>query len=180
MAAKVPLVADERVRKRESLLTATERELQKIALAVARDRRPLRHKNAIALRVAKVANRYKMAKHFAIEIGDASFRFSRKEGQIAAEAALDGIYVLGRASRTTRSRAARSSPPTRRWRASSGPFGPSTPIWTSGRSATAPKRAWGRTSFWRCSPTASPSTWGGRSQRCWPKTMTRRWPSKPG
>jgi len=94
VAAKNPLLADERARKRESLLGATERELQKITVAVTRDHRPLRGKDAIALRVGKVANRYKMAKHFTIEIGDASFRFSRKEEQIAAEAALDGIYVL--------------------------------------------------------------------------------------
>lgn len=94
VAAKNPLLADERARKRESLLAATERELQKIADAISRDRRPLRGKDAIALRVGKVANRYKMAKHFALEIGEATFHFSRKEDQIAAEAALDGIYVL--------------------------------------------------------------------------------------
>lgn len=91
---KNPLLADERARKRESLLAATERELEKVAVAVSRQRRPLRAKDAIALRVGKVLDRYKMAKHFAIEIGDASFGFSRKEDQIAAEAALDGIYVL--------------------------------------------------------------------------------------
>jgi transposase len=94
VAAKNPLLAEERARKREALLAATERELEKIADAVSRDRRPLRGQDAIALRVGKVVNRYKMAKHFSIEIADASFRFSRKEDQIAAEAALDGIYVL--------------------------------------------------------------------------------------
>ena len=94
VAAKNPLLAEERARKREALLASTERELQKIAAAVSRERRPLRGKDAIALRIGKVANRYKMAKHFTLEIGDASFRFSRKEDQIAAEAALDGIYVL--------------------------------------------------------------------------------------
>jgi hypothetical protein len=94
VCAKNPLLAEERARKRESLLAATEAELEKIAAAVRRDRRPLRGTEAIALRVGTVLGRYKMAKHFAIEIGDASFRFSRKEDQIAAEAALDGIYVL--------------------------------------------------------------------------------------
>lgn len=94
VAAKNPLLAKERAKKRDALLAATERELDKVAAAVSRQRRPLRGTDAIALRVAKVLDRYKMAKHFTIEIGDASFRFSRKEEQIAAEAALDGIYVL--------------------------------------------------------------------------------------
>lgn len=94
VAAKNPFLAEERARRREELLAATERELEKIAVAVFRTRRPLRGTDAIALRVGKVLDRYKMAKHFTIEIGEASFRFSRKEEQIAAEAALDGIYVL--------------------------------------------------------------------------------------
>lgn len=94
VCCKNPLLAEERARKRDSLLGATERELERVAAAVTRSRRPLRGKDAIALRVGKVLNRYKMAKHFTIEIGDASFHFSRKGEQIAAEAALDGIYVL--------------------------------------------------------------------------------------
>lgn len=94
VCCKNPLLAEERARKRDALLASTERELEKIAAAVSRDRRPLRATDAIALRVGKVLDRYKMAKHFVLEIGDASFRFARKEGQIAAEAALDGIYVL--------------------------------------------------------------------------------------
>ena len=94
VCCKNPLLAEERQKKRGELLVATERELEKVAAAVSRQRRPLRGKDAIALRVGKVLDRYKMAKHFTLEIGDASFRFLRKEGQIAAEAALDGIYVL--------------------------------------------------------------------------------------
>jgi len=94
VCCKNPLLADERARKRDALLASTERELDKIAAAVGRERRPLRGKDAIALRCGKVVNRYKMAKHFTIEIGDASFRVSRKQDQIAAEAALDGVYVL--------------------------------------------------------------------------------------
>jgi transposase len=89
-----PLLATERSRKRESLLFATEAELRKIATAVGRARRPLRGTKEIALRAGRVVNRYKMAKHFKIEITDDSFSFSRKESQIAAEASLDGIYVL--------------------------------------------------------------------------------------
>ena len=94
VCCKNPLLAEERSRKRESLLRSTETELDKIAAACARTRQPLRGRDKIALRLGGVVNRYKMAKHFAIEIGDDSLSFSRKEDQIAAEAALDGIYVL--------------------------------------------------------------------------------------
>jgi len=94
VCCKNPLLAEERSRKRASLLTATEVELEKIATAVKRERRPLRGADKIALRVGRVVNHYKMAKHFDVEIGDDAFSFSRKEEQITAEAALDGIYVL--------------------------------------------------------------------------------------
>ena len=89
-----PALADERARKRGELLAATEKELDKIAAATGRQRRPLRGKDTIALRVGKVRNHYKMAKHFDLQITDDSFTFTRKDDQIAAEAALDGIYVL--------------------------------------------------------------------------------------
>jgi transposase len=89
-----PQLAAERTRKREALLAATENELEKIAAAARREKRPLRGKDKIALRVGKVINRYKVAKHFTTEIDDDAFRFSRNQAQIAAEAALDGIYVL--------------------------------------------------------------------------------------
>src|SRR6185436_19393146 len=80
--------------KRGELLAATEKELAPIAAATRRERRPLRGKDSIALRVGKVINHYKMAKHFTLEITDESFTFSRNTEAIAAEAALDGIYVL--------------------------------------------------------------------------------------
>jgi transposase len=89
-----PALADERARKRGELLAATEKELDKIAAASRRQRRPLRGKDKIALRVGRVRNHYKMAKHFDLQITDDSFTFTRKDDQIAAEAALDGIYVL--------------------------------------------------------------------------------------
>ncbi len=76
------------------LLAATEKELEKIAAATRRARRPLRGRETIGMRVGKVINHYKMAKHFTIEITDETFTFSRKSDQINAEAALDGIYVL--------------------------------------------------------------------------------------
>ncbi len=89
-----PALADERARKRDELLAATEQELAKITAATTRDKRPVRGRDKIALRVGKVINHYKMAKHFDLDITDDSFTFTRKDGQIAAEAALDGIYVL--------------------------------------------------------------------------------------
>jgi len=73
---------------------ATEAALAKIAAAATRERRPLRGKDAIALRVGKVINRYKMAKHFDITIGEDRLSFCRREEAIAAEVALDGIYVI--------------------------------------------------------------------------------------
>jgi len=89
-----PVLAAERARKRGELLAATEKELAPIAAAARRQKRPLRGKDTIALRVGKVINHYKMAKHFTLEITDESFTFSRNTEAIAAEAALDGIYVL--------------------------------------------------------------------------------------
>jgi hypothetical protein len=94
VACKNPLLAIERARKRESLLSATEAELATIATAVRRQSWPLRGKDKIALRVGKVINHYKMAKHFVLEIEGDVFSFRRDEAKIAAEAALDGIYVL--------------------------------------------------------------------------------------
>jgi hypothetical protein len=89
-----PALADQRARKRQDLLAATEKELDTIAAAARRNTRPLRGKDKIGLRVGKVINRYKMAKHFDLHITDESFSYTRKTEQIAAEAALDGIYVL--------------------------------------------------------------------------------------
>ena len=89
-----PALADERARKRGELLAGTEKELDKIAAATGRQRRPLRGNDKIALRVRTVRNHYKMAKHVDLQITDDSFTFTRNDDQIAAEAALDGIYVL--------------------------------------------------------------------------------------
>ncbi len=89
-----PALAEKRARKRQELLAATEKELTPIAAATRRATRPLRGTDKIALRVGKVVNHYKMAKHFTIEITDESFTFTRNTEAIAAEAALDGIYVL--------------------------------------------------------------------------------------
>ena len=89
-----PALAAERTRKRQDLLAATEKELTTIAAATARNKRPLRGQDKIALRVGKVINHYKMAKHFTLTITEDSVTFTRNQEAITAEAALDGIYVL--------------------------------------------------------------------------------------
>jgi hypothetical protein len=89
-----PVLAEQRARKRHALLAATEKELTPIAAATRREKRPLHGRDKIALRVGKVINHYKMAKHFTIAITEDSFTFSRDHAAITAEAALDGIYVL--------------------------------------------------------------------------------------
>jgi hypothetical protein len=94
VACKNPFLEAERARKRESLMAATEAGLDKIAAACARARQPLRGKDKIALRIGKVLNRRKVAKHFQIDIGDDHFSYHRNQDSITAEAALDGIYVL--------------------------------------------------------------------------------------
>lgn len=94
VACRNPALATERTRKRDELLAATEADLAAIQTATTRQRRPLRAKDKIALRVGKVINRHKMAKHFTVVIGETGFSFTRKTEQIAAEAALDGIYII--------------------------------------------------------------------------------------
>jgi hypothetical protein len=89
-----PLLAAERARKREDLLQATERELEKVATATRREKRALRGQDQIGLRVGKVLGRFKMAKHFEITITHTAFTYRRKQEAIEAEAALDGLYVL--------------------------------------------------------------------------------------
>jgi hypothetical protein len=94
VACMNPFLRAERARKRESLLQATEADLGKIAAACARARAPLRGKDKIALRVDRVLNRRKVAKHFTIAIADDSVSYARNQDSITAEAALDGVYVL--------------------------------------------------------------------------------------
>jgi len=89
-----PLLAVERTRKREELLQATEKELEKIRQATLRPQRRLKGKACIGVRVGKVLNRFKVGKHFQLEITANRFSYTRKEEAIAAEAALDGIYVI--------------------------------------------------------------------------------------
>jgi hypothetical protein len=92
IACRNPALAAERARKRAELLAATETELAKIAAAVGAGR--LVDPAKIGQRVGRHVNRYKMAKHFDLDIDHGRFSYQRRGDQIAAEAALDGIYVL--------------------------------------------------------------------------------------
>ena len=91
-----PHLATERARKREELLQATELELAKVKHMVDGPRGTLRAADAgkIGERAGRVSNKYKVAKHFDLQIADGSFSYERKQQQIEAEAALDGLYVL--------------------------------------------------------------------------------------
>ena len=82
-----PLLADQRRRKREALLQATENHLEAIAAATRRAKRPLRGRDKIALRVGRVIDRHKMAKHFRLGITDDGLAYPRDQAGIAAEAA---------------------------------------------------------------------------------------------
>lgn len=87
-----PLVAAERTRKREELLKATEHDLKQIAERVQKG--TLSGSGEIGLAVGPAVKRYRMRKHFDLQISDQDFTFKRKTSQIEAEAALDGIYIL--------------------------------------------------------------------------------------
>lgn len=92
VACRNPQLAAMRTHKREELLTDTEANLHKIKDRV--DAGKLAGADQIGLRVGRVINQYKVAKHFKLAIGEKSFTFARDEQGIAAEAALDGIYII--------------------------------------------------------------------------------------
>ena len=92
VACRNPELAKLRAHKRQALLAATEKNLLAIKQRV--DAGKLSGADAIGLRVGKVVNQYKVAKHFALAITDASFTFARKHDAITGEAALDGIYII--------------------------------------------------------------------------------------
>ena len=89
-----PVLADQRRRKRQELLAATEKDLLPIVRATERAKEPLRGAAAIGVRVGKVINGHKMGKHFITTITDDSFSFTRDRENIAAEAELDGLYIV--------------------------------------------------------------------------------------
>jgi hypothetical protein len=87
-------LAEERRRKRNELLDATEKDLKDIEKRIVRKRKPLRGADEIGLAVGKLIGRRKVGKHFNITIADDSLNFTRDHAAIAKEAALDGFYVL--------------------------------------------------------------------------------------
>jgi transposase len=92
VACRNPELARLRAHTREDLLQATQKTLQKVCDSVAAGR--LAGKDRIGVRVGKVVNQYKVAKHFTLDIGEDAFAFHRKPDSITAEAALDGIYII--------------------------------------------------------------------------------------
>ena len=94
MVCRNPLLAEERARKREELLRATEALLDPIVAAARREKWRLKGADKIGLRAGKVVGKYKMAKHFELDIEEDAFGYRRKPESIAAEAALDGLYVV--------------------------------------------------------------------------------------
>jgi hypothetical protein len=89
-----PFLAKERAQKRKELLEATEKQLTAVIAATKRPKRPLRGKDKIGLRIGRLINHYKVGKHFILEITEESFSYRRDEQKIAAEANLDGLYVI--------------------------------------------------------------------------------------
>ena len=89
-----PLLAQERARKRQELLEATERELEAVVQATQRMKRRLKGRDKIGVRVGRILNRFKVAKHFSLHIEDESFSYERDHERIRKEARLDGIYVV--------------------------------------------------------------------------------------
>jgi transposase len=94
MVCHNPVLEEERQRKREALLQATEKNLEKIGKEVARRKKKPLTAAAIGLKVGKVLGRYKMGKHLECKIGESSFAWNRRVQSIEQEAKLDGIYVL--------------------------------------------------------------------------------------
>jgi len=92
IACRNPQLAKLREHKRCALLQATQKELENVRARV--ERGGLKDQAAIGVRVGRVLNKYKVGKHFALEISEGHFDFHLQQEQIAAEAALDGIYVI--------------------------------------------------------------------------------------
>jgi hypothetical protein len=94
VVCKNPLLAEERNRKRNELLAATEADLEKLQARVQRPKNPLRGAAQIGTALGAVLGKRKMRKHFTTTITNDNFSFTRDDANIAAEAALDGIYVV--------------------------------------------------------------------------------------
>ena len=94
IACRNPLIAEKNKQQREALLLKVEEQLNQIVSATQREKRSLKGKEKIALRVAKVINKYRVNKYYNLEIEDSGFNYSRKLDLIAEEIALDGVYVM--------------------------------------------------------------------------------------
>jgi hypothetical protein len=92
IACRNPALARRRAEKRQSMLEATVRELETVRAMVSRGR--LRTKQAIGVRAGKVVDKFKMAKHMTLDFDDDPFHFAIDQASVAAEAALDGLYVI--------------------------------------------------------------------------------------
>ena len=179
VACKNPFLEAERARKRESLLAATEADLDEIAAAVTRDRRPLRGQDAIAVRADRVLRRRKVAKHFTTSIGDDHFSYPATRSPSPPKPPSTASTCCAPASARAAWTAARWSPPTRRSPRWNGRSAPSIPTWTSARSATAPRPGSGRTCSCGCCRTTSPGTCTTGSRRCCSPTTTSPPPRPP-
>ena len=94
IACRNAKLAGHRHHRRQSLLSATEAELDKVVKATQRKKKPLQGQDKIGLRVGQVINRFKMAKHFQFTISETGFSYRRNQDAIDTEARLDGIYVI--------------------------------------------------------------------------------------
>jgi transposase len=92
MACRNAELGRRRAHKREALLIATEKELQKVRSRI--ENGSLKGRGKIGVRVGQVVNKYKVAKLFALTIEERRLEFHRRPEQVAAEAALDGIYII--------------------------------------------------------------------------------------
>ena len=162
MVCRNPLLAEDRARKRQELLEATEALLEAIAAATRREKRRLKGADKIGERVGKVIGKYKMAKHLTWTIDDDGvFTYQRDDASIAAEARLDGLYVI----RTSLPASELDGPGTvRAYKRLSSVERAFRSLKTVGRSApstTAPNPGSAPTSSCACSPT----TWNGTCAR---------------
>jgi hypothetical protein len=175
VVCKNPLLAEQRARKREDLLRATEAAFGQLADKIAHGRDP-NGKDKIARAVGRIENRYKLAKHFDIATAEDGFTAHRNPARTVQEARLDGFLSSAPALRIKPWRQMTWSAPTRGWRGSSAPFAASRrSICTSARSITGSLRGCARMSFSACSPVTSNGTCAsGSNQSC--LMMMTRWP----
>ena len=102
MVCHNPVLEEQRRRKRQDLLKATEKSLEKIGKEVTRRKKKRFTAAEVGVKVGKVLGRYKMGKHFECKIGEGSFTWSHRAGSIEQEEKLDGIYVLRTSEPTER------------------------------------------------------------------------------